>query len=112
MAFNFQNQFIAAYPGIQSFTNLYDLLMSDAIRATINGGYLFQYGKQSLDNDVIGQPKDPRTTLQDLKDMLLSNDPDIKTVTIYNNSGGGGGAHTMAPVKLVADDLFDGVYYL
>jgi hypothetical protein len=112
MAFSFQNQFLAAYPGISEITNLYDVLMSDAVRAAINGGYLFQFGKQSLDNDIIGRPKDPRTTLQDLKDMFLSDDPDIKTVTIFNNSGAGGGAHTMAPVKLVVDTFSDGFYNL
>ena len=110
MAFSFQNQFLAAYPGIPAFTNLYDLLMNDAIRSTINGDYLLQYGKQSLDNDIISNSKDPRTTLQELKDMFLSDDPNIKTITIYNNNGTKGGAHTMAPVKL--EEVLPGEYWL
>jgi hypothetical protein len=102
MAFDFYNQFISANPGIPGFTNLYDLIMNDAILSVINGGYLYQFGKQTMDNDVISIPKDPRTTLQELKDMFISDDPNvIRTISIYNNNGNGGGAHTMAPIKLV-----------
>jgi hypothetical protein len=110
MAFSFQSQFSAAYPGIPAFTNLYDLLMNDAIRSTINGDFLLQYGIQSLINDINSIKKDPRTTLQELKDMFMSDNPDIKTISIYNNNGNGGGAHTMAPVKLVQS--IPGVYLL
>jgi len=100
LAFNYKEQFLAKHPGIPSFTNLYDLLMNDDIRNTINGDYLLQFGKQSYDNDVICKPKDPRTTLQELKDMFLSDDPNIRTISIFNNNGNGGGAHTIAPIRL------------
>jgi hypothetical protein len=110
MAFSFQSQFLATNPGIPAFTNLYDLLINDAIRSTINGDFLLQYGKQSLDNDLISNSKDPRTTLQELKDMFMGDNPDIKTISIFNNNGNGGGAHTMAPVKLVQS--LPGVYLL
>ena len=113
MAFDFYNMFITNNPGIPAFTNLYDLVMNDAIQSAINGGYLYQFGKQSMDNDVISIPKDPRTTLQELKDMFMSDDPNvIRTISIYNNNGNGGGAHTMAPIKLVPDPISVSFYYL
>ena len=110
MAFSFQSQFLAANPGIPAFTNLYDLLMSDSVRSTINGNHLLQFGKQSLDNDLISYSKNPRTTLQELKIMFLSDNPDIKTISIFNNNGNGGGGHNMAPVKLV--EILPGYYDL
>jgi len=46
-------------------------------RSTINGYWVLQIGKQTQDHNVLAKQKDPRTTLQELKDMLLSDNPDV-----------------------------------
>ena len=99
LAFSYRDQFFARHPGIPNVPNIFSLFLNNTIRKTINGYFVYQYGKQSLDNDVICKPKDTRTTLQEIKDMLSTDNPDIKSVTIINVFGG----HTMAPIKLGKD---------
>jgi hypothetical protein len=101
LAFDYTNQFVTANPGIPTFTDLFDLSMNNAIRSVINGDYILQEGKQTMDNTIIAEKKDPRTTLQEVKDMLFSDDTNIRPVAIYNYNGLGGGAHSLAPYKLV-----------
>jgi probable HAF family extracellular repeat protein len=107
LAFNFKSQFLARNPGVPNFANLFSLPLNNAIRSTINGYFAHQFGIQSLNNDVIGQPKDPRTTLQEIKSMFIGDTTDIRTITIYNNPNGiflnAGGAHTMAPISVTVD---------
>jgi probable HAF family extracellular repeat protein len=103
LIFNFKDQFVAKHPIIPpNFTNLFNLPLDSTIQKIINGYYAYQYGKQSLDNDVTGQLKDPRTTLQEIKNMFINEVTDISTITVYKP--GGGGAHTMAPIKLLKDN--------
>jgi hypothetical protein len=112
LAFDYTNQFVVANPGIPAFTNLFDLSMNEAIRSVINGDYLLQAGKQTQDYRVTAGLKDPRTTLQEIKDMLFSENPNIQAVGIYNNNGLGGGAHSLAPYKLLKDPVFPDTYDL
>lgn len=104
LAFNFKAQLLARHPGIPNFTSLFALPLNNAIQSTINGYFAYQFGIQSMNNDVIGQPKDPRTTLQEIENMFTGDSIDIRTITIYNNGGGGGGAHTMAPIRVGKDN--------
>ena len=103
LAFDYTNQFVVANPGIPAFTILYDLPLNDAIQSVINGEYILQAGKQTQDFNVIASQKDPRTTLQEVKDMFFSEDPNIQTLNIFNNNGQGGGGHSIAPYKLIHD---------
>jgi hypothetical protein len=87
LAFDYTNQFVIANPGIPAFTNLYDLPMNEAIRSVINGDFILQAGKQTKDYRVTAVLKDPRTTLQEVKNMLFSESPNIQAVGIFNNNG-------------------------
>ena len=104
LAFAFPDQFHARHQGIPRVDSLFRLNLTNLIQRTINGYYAYQFGRQSLDNDVLGQPKDPRTTLREVRDMFKNDVVDIRTITVYNNSGQGGGAHTMAPIAVVPDN--------
>jgi probable HAF family extracellular repeat protein len=108
LAFNFTSQFLAMNPGSAGGGNLFTLPLNNAIRSTINAYYLFQDGVQSLTNDVISKSKDPRTTLKEIREMFRKDVADIRTITIFNNPNGlfrnAGGAHTLAPVKIVNDN--------
>uniref|UniRef100_A0A832LJY3 T9SS type A sorting domain-containing protein n=1 Tax=Ignavibacterium album TaxID=591197 RepID=A0A832LJY3_9BACT len=103
LAFNFRNQFFQKHPDIQNVENIFTLPISIPIRKTINGYYAHQFGKQSLDNDVTGQAKDPRTTLIEVMNMFKNDVVDVSTITIYRNLGSGG-AHTMAPISVTVDN--------
>ncbi|MDZ7625229.1 MAG: T9SS type A sorting domain-containing protein [Ignavibacteriaceae bacterium] len=103
LAFNFGSQFFPRHPGIPNVPNIFSLNLTNTIQKTINGYYAYQHGRQSLDNDVIGKPKDPRTTLQEIKNLFINDSTNIRTITIYNNNGTGGGAHTMAPISVTVD---------
>jgi probable HAF family extracellular repeat protein len=104
LAFNFKSLLLFRHPGIHDFTNLATVPFSDSIRQAINSYYTYQFGTLSYQNDAIGQPKDVRTTLQEIRTMFITDATNIQTITIYNNGGGGGGAHTMAPYKLSKDN--------
>lgn len=95
LAFSFHDDFFSKHPKIKNTDNLYALPISDEIQKTINGYYAHQYGKVTKNNDLISFNKDPRTTLMELKEMLLLDQPDIKNVSIFH-----GGGHTMVPIKL------------
>ena len=103
LAFNFRDQFFPKHPGIPNVSNIFSLNLTNTIQKTINGYYAYQFGRQSLDNDVIGKAKDPRTTLLEVMNMFEEEVVDIRTITIYNNGGAGGGAHTMAPISVTKD---------
>ncbi|HVO73607.1 MAG TPA: T9SS type A sorting domain-containing protein [Ignavibacteriaceae bacterium] len=103
LAFNYSDQFFGTHPGIPNVPNIFSLFLNNTILKTINTYFAYQYGKQTYDNDVTGQRKDARTTLKELKTMLSSDNPDVSTISIYNNGGGGPGAHTMAPIRLKKD---------
>ena len=101
LTFNFRDQFFQKHPDIQNVANIFSLNISIPIRKTINGYFAHQFGKQSLDNDVTGQVKDPRTTLIEVMNMFKNDVVDISTITIYRSSGG---AHTMAPISVTVDN--------
>ena len=102
LAFNYPNQFFPRHPGIPNVSEIFNLNLTNTIQKTINGYFAYQYGKPALDNDVPGQAKDPRTTLQEIKNMFRGDIVDIRPIFIYN-LGPVGGAHTMAPISVTVD---------
>ncbi len=101
LAFSYPNQFFTRH-NIPNVDSLFKLALNDTIRKTINRYYTYQYGKPSLDNDVPGQAKDPRTTLREIRNMFRGDSVDIRPVYVYN-LGPSGGAHTMAPISVTVD---------
>ena len=78
------------------------MFLSGVPRTTVNKYFIHQYGKAALDNDVTGKLKKPRETLQDLRDLLSSDEIDVKTLSFFRPPPGTG-AHTVAPYKVLRD---------
>lgn len=110
LAFNYREEFALKHPGVPNVDSINNLFMTNTIRKTINGYYIYQFGKQTFNNDVTSEKKDPRTTLKEVKEMFLNDVRDIRTISIYNDpdnlfAGNNTGAHTMAPVKVSKDKI-------
>lgn len=110
LSFNFREEFALKHPGVPNVDSINNLYMTNTIRKTINGYFVYQFGKQSFDNDVTSEKKDARTTLKEVKEMFLNNVTDIRTISIYNDpdnsfAGNNTGAHTMAPIKVTKDKI-------
>ncbi|MBE2255109.1 MAG: T9SS type A sorting domain-containing protein [Ignavibacteria bacterium] len=108
--FSFKPQFISKHPGMPNTENINSLAITDSIRKYINGYFLYQFGKQSYENDLIGKPKDPKTTLREIIYMFKNDEQDIRTISIFNDPdkifpGKNTGAHTMAPIGVRRDTL-------
>ncbi len=101
LAFNFRNQFFPRHPGIPNVANIFSLNLNNTIQKTINGYYAHQLGRQALNNTISSMSKSPRTTLQEIKNMLINDVVDIQTLMFYNNSPPGG--HAVAPIGISMD---------
>lgn len=110
LAFNFREEFALKHPGVPDVDSIGNLYITNTIRKTINGYFIYQFGKQTFNNDVTSERKDARTTLEEVKEMFIKDVTDIRTISIYNDPdnlfpGKNTGAHTMAPVKVTKDTL-------
>ncbi len=101
LAFNYPSQFFPRH-GIPNVDSLFRVPLTNTVQSTINFYYAHQYGKPAMDYDVVGQAKDPRTTLQEIRNMFRGDSVDIRPILIYN-LGILGGAHTMAPISVTVD---------
>ena len=117
MAFTDVNTYVATYPEMPPFNNLYQFstplsgIQGDSIRAIINSLQIHQSGKQhqtfigNLGNDT------PLQTLNKIKSSIIEDNGDIGPLLIYNQ-GTGGGAHAIVVYELIKSTLFANSYTL
>lgn len=106
-AFTMQDEY-RSYFGLPTIQNLSGVGLSDLTRLTINQCWTAQYGQEDRLNDLVWF-QTPNETLDEIRTMLLSDDPD-KRVLIFredgvNNfgQGFGFGAHSVLPYKVTTD---------
>lgn len=103
LAFSYPNQFFPRHPGVPSGMDVFTIPLSDSTLKTINRYFAYQYGQQSLANDVTGQVKNPRTTLQEIRNMFREDNVNVRTISMYGTSAIVTGAHTMLPISITVD---------
>ncbi|HRE41667.1 MAG TPA: SBBP repeat-containing protein [Ignavibacteria bacterium] len=106
--FSYKPQLLTKHPGMPNVNSINSVPIDDSVRKIINGYYLYQFGEQSIENDLASQVKTPKQTLKELKEMFINDEVDIRTITIFNDPdkafpGNNNGAHTMAPIGVVKD---------
>jgi probable HAF family extracellular repeat protein len=109
LGFNYKTEFIGKHPGISNYSNLFELAISDSIRKTINQYYIYQKGLIALQNGVVSKEKKPWTTLEELREMFISENRNINTLSFYSNRPNGGG-HNVSPYEIKKDDAGSGKY--
>ena len=72
LAFGWQEALLDTFPSIGEFERLYDLIVNDARRKVINQMWGSWQGREHLSYAAAQDDKTPRETLQDIKDMFLS----------------------------------------
>ncbi|MBT8390440.1 MAG: hypothetical protein KJO48_01595, partial [Ignavibacteria bacterium] len=99
LGFNYKTEFLNKHPGISNYTNIFELSITDSIRKIINHYYTHQQSQSDANNWAANYNNPPITTLNQIKQMFLSEDTNIRTISLINQQPGGGG-HTVAPFKV------------
>lgn len=100
LAFRHKDQFVQKFENFPAFTDPIDVLSDTNVIKAVTEIFTHQFGRLSQQNDIACYNiKTPTQTLNDLKQMLGSDDAPIRTITILNNGEGGGG-HTILPYKV------------
>ena len=96
--FDFPAAFSAYFPELGNFTELYSLPINDSTRRVVNQLFQYQFGSAALDYRNQAWHKTPRQTLQDLKNMFLS---DIRNdQSLYIVAPAGNAAHSIVPTEM------------
>ncbi len=111
LAFESKNDFLNAYPNFGNFAVPYTVSPGMGTVATVTELFTHQIGNPSIYNDIAGNGlKTPTQTVEDIKKMFSTGHTEIRTLTMYNNSGSGG--HTIVPYKLEQDTVNEQYYYI
>ncbi len=110
LAFKYKQDFQNKYPDLPAFDNPISVVSTNPVKKIVNELFAHQYGNPSQANDNIGWVKTPNQTLADIKQMLKEDNAVIRTLSIYNNNGGGG--HTILAFGLEQDSIQKHLYYL
>lgn len=117
MAFTDVNNYVAAFPEMPPFNNLYQFptplsgIPGDSIRGIINSLQIHQSGKQHQTFIRNIRNNTPLQTLNKIKSSILEDNGDIGPLLIYNQGVGGGG-HAVIVYKLIKSTLFANTYTL
>jgi hypothetical protein len=109
LGFNYKTEFLTKHPGIPNFINLYELAISDSIRKVVNQYYIHWQSKSSFQNYSAKYNNTPIMTLDEIRQMFLSENRDVKALTLWNQFKGSGG-HTVVPYKIENDNSASGRY--
>ncbi len=90
------------------FPFLYLMAIGDSVRKVVNQLQVHQYGVEHFAYLNQQSSKDPRQTLQDIKNMLISETRDDRPVYIKNRSS----AHAVMPYKVERDTSSTGNYFV
>lgn len=110
LAFTWKDHFLAKYPPFPEFENPISVNSNDGVKKTVNSLFSHQYGNPTKLNDIASANKTPNQTLNELKQVLLEDEVEPKTITIYK--GGNGGAHTILPYRVRQDANQKNKYYV
>ncbi|MFI5253604.1 MAG: T9SS type A sorting domain-containing protein [Bacteroidota bacterium] len=98
LAFDFPSAFAAFFPDVPSYSELYELSLTDTTRRVINQLWQSCMGAPYVQNSEQKWHTDVRQTLQELKKMFLSeirNDQSLYMIEL-----GGAHAHSVVPIEL------------
>jgi hypothetical protein len=110
LAFDDRDAFRAAYPGVEPFDTLYGLQLTDDHRMTVNRIYLMQHGKGFHDRIAGSLGASPNETLDEVKQMLLSDVRSDRWLLAEDKHGSG--AHALSPYKVVKDSQNQDIEYI
>jgi len=118
-AFDDKELFLQKFPGVGNFNVLYDLDINDERRKAINQLWIHQWGLSQLIDQAWGLLKEPVTTLNEVKDMFLSETRDDKYLVLLNVvrldsllHGKNVKAHAVNPYKVVKDSNNPNIEYI
>ena len=98
LGFYHKDAFLAKFPEVGSFSNLYNLTKNNDTRYAINNIYSHQFGQEVRIHRRASLSKTPQELLSELKKMLSKENGDGRPLDFYNNIGSGG--HAVVPYKL------------
>jgi len=99
LAFDDKQAFISSFPEMPAFNNLYSLAIDDSVRKVVNQLFVHWYSAEHLAYHNQQKGKTPRETLQDIKDMLISEIQDDQYVVIKHLTLSKG--HAVSPYKVI-----------
>jgi len=113
IVFRNKNEFAARYPSFPSFT-VPDSVIStstNSVKKDINELFTHQIGQPHKDYRSVAQSKTPTQTLNEIKDMLLSENDPVRIIVIEKNSDTPA-AHAILPFKVLRDPVQTDKYYI
>ncbi|MEJ2195365.1 MAG: T9SS type A sorting domain-containing protein [Ignavibacteriaceae bacterium] len=99
-AFSHTDDFKTKFSEVPAFMNLISVTLDTSVRKVINELWIHWFGNPHR-NYFSSLIKTPNQTLNDVKKMLLADNPDPGYLYFSNNNGGG--AHAVTPYKLWHD---------
>jgi len=112
-AFDDKALFLQKFPGVGDFDNLYDLDINDERRKAINQLWIHQFGLVQLSTDYLfGNFKSPIQTVNEIKDMFLSETRDDKYLVLLRLERKPPIAHAVNPYKVVKDLSAPNIEYI
>lgn len=113
LVFKNKNEFINKYPNFPQFLYPNTLQANDEVRKTINELFTHQTG-QPHTNYVTqyGLKKTVKETLNEIKEMLKSDDPQVKTLSFRHNYPDSTGGHAIVVYKLKKDIVDQNKFYI
>ncbi|MFO7524437.1 MAG: T9SS type A sorting domain-containing protein [Ignavibacteriaceae bacterium] len=111
LAFTWKDQFNGKYPDYPQFQNPITVNSNDGVKKTVNELFSHQFGNPTYQSRI-GRWNviTPNQTLNEIKDMLIEDDVQLRTISIWNNNGAGG--HNILPYELKRDANQNQIYYL
>lgn len=103
IAFSHRTEFTQAFPTFPAFVNPVSVVSDDGVKFVVNELFTHQYGNPTQANDPSALAKTPNQTLNEIRQMLLEDTAQVKTLSIYNNGGDGG--HTILAYGLKQDPV-------
>jgi hypothetical protein len=113
LVFKNKNEFLSKYPNFPQFSYPNTVQASDEVRRTINELFTHQTG-QPHTNYVTqyGLKKSVKETLNELKEMLIGDDPQVKTLSFRHNYPDSTGGHAIVAYKLKKDIADPNTFYI
>ncbi|QQS36630.1 MAG: SBBP repeat-containing protein [Ignavibacteriales bacterium] len=104
--------FQSNYPSFPA-SNPIQIQPDDSVRTVINELYTHQFGvEHRAYRNAIGLLKTPNETLNDLKAMLLDDDPIVRTLSIVSNDPNDAGGHSIMAYRLEQDTTLPNIWYV
>lgn len=110
LAFKWKDQFLARFPPYPEFDEPINVNSNDGVKKVVNELFTHQFGNPSKLNDIESANKTPNQTLNELKQMLLEDETEPKTITIFG--GDSSGAHTILAYRVRRDPTQNNIYYV